>query len=290
MECFNDENQNLPAAKDFSNLKIECENCFGLCCVALYFSASEGFPTDKVAGKPCVNLKSDFKCKVHNNLRDKGLKGCTAYDCFGAGQKVAQVTYNGLDWNRNKENTKEMFEVFLIMRQLHEMLWYLSEAYTLQNNRPLQSDIMEVIIETEEFTKLSAELLLALDIEAHRVKVNEILKQTSDFIRAKAFSGSATASKTKKKLLKRLDLFGADLRKTNLIGADLRGALLIAANLSGNDLSGADLIGSDMRDANIMGADLSKSIFLTQAQINSAKGDSRTKLPKSLKHPSYWQK
>jgi uncharacterized protein YjbI with pentapeptide repeats len=71
------------------NLKIDCQKCFGFCCVALYFSASEGFPTDKDAGKPCINLQSDFNCAVHKNLRQKGLKGCTAYDCFGAGQKVA---------------------------------------------------------------------------------------------------------------------------------------------------------------------------------------------------------
>ncbi len=68
-------------------LRVNCKKCFGLCCIALYFSASEGFPTNKDAGKPCINLKSDFTCSVHQNLRNKGLKGCTAYDCFGAGQK-----------------------------------------------------------------------------------------------------------------------------------------------------------------------------------------------------------
>ena len=73
-------------------LRVDCKKCFGLCCIALYFSASEGFPTNKDAGKPCINLQSDFTCSVHQNLRKKGLKGCTAYDCFGAGQKVYQVT------------------------------------------------------------------------------------------------------------------------------------------------------------------------------------------------------
>lgn len=29
------------------NLRADCENCFGLCCVALYFSASEGFQSTK---------------------------------------------------------------------------------------------------------------------------------------------------------------------------------------------------------------------------------------------------
>ena len=66
-----------------NNLRSDCGKCFGLCCVALYFSASEGFPTNKDAGKPCIYLKPDFSCVVHKDLRKKGLKGCTAYDCFG---------------------------------------------------------------------------------------------------------------------------------------------------------------------------------------------------------------
>lgn len=112
-------------------MRGDCEKCFGLCCVALYFSASEGFPVDKNAGKPCPNLLKDFNCSVHKELREKGLKGCTAYYCFGAGQKVAQVTYGGHNWRQEAEVAKQMFEVFLVMRQLHEMLWPLTEASTL---------------------------------------------------------------------------------------------------------------------------------------------------------------
>ena len=78
-----------------SNSKIDCEKCFGFCCSALYFAKAEGFPEDKVAGKPCMNLKEDFKCKIHESLSKKGLKGCTTYECFGAGQKIAQDTYKG---------------------------------------------------------------------------------------------------------------------------------------------------------------------------------------------------
>ena len=113
------------------NLRADCENCFGFCCVALYFSASEGFPEDKDAGKPCLSLQSDFRCSVHKDLKKLGLKGCIAYDCFGAGQKVAKVTYGGHDWRQAPESAKQMYEVFLIMRQIHEMLWYLAEALTL---------------------------------------------------------------------------------------------------------------------------------------------------------------
>lgn len=271
-------------------LRVNCKDCFGLCCVALYFSASEGFPTNKDAGNPCINLQSDFTCSVHKNLREKGLKGCTAYDCFGAGQKVAQVTFHGQDWRQAPESADEMFQVFLIMRQLHEMLWYLSEAFILQTDHGIKEEIRLRMEDTESLTLLKVNSLLALDVEEHRNKVNKLLKSTSELVRSKAGNGKNHNSRSRNVNSHRLDYFGADLRKTNLIGADLRGACLIAANLSGVDLSSADLIGADLRDADISGANLTNSIFLTQAQINTAKGDSKTKLPMMIVRPSYWPK
>ncbi|NFV13149.1 pentapeptide repeat-containing protein [Clostridium sporogenes] len=271
-------------------LKVDCKKCFGLCCIALYFSASEGFPTNKDVGKPCINLQSDFTCSVHQNLRTKGLKGCTAYDCFGAGQKVAQVTYGGHDWREIPESANQMFEAFLIMRQLHEMLWYLNQAFILQTDQSIKEEICSLLNNTESLTLLDADSLLALDVDANRTKVNILLKNTSDLVRSKARNGKRGPSKNQKGSCGSLDYFGADLRKTNLRGADLRGACLIAANLKGVDLSGADLIGSDLRDADLSGANLRNSIFLTQSQINTAKGDSNTKLPKMIVRPSYWLK
>jgi uncharacterized protein YjbI with pentapeptide repeats len=276
--------------KSNKELKIDCEKCFGLCCVALYFSAAEGFPTNKDAGKPCINLQSDFKCSVHKNLRKNGLKGCTAYHCFGAGQKVSQVTYGGKDWRRNPETAKQMFDVFLIMRQLHEMIWYLTEAFILQTDHNIKEEISSLLNNTEGLTLLDAKSLLSLDIEEHRTKVNVLIKNTSDIVRAKAGSRKKIPSRNRNSNSKPLDYFGADLRKNNLKGADLRGACLIAANLRGVDLSGADFIGADLRDADLSGANLTNSIFLTQAQLNTAKGDSYTKLPMMLVPPTYWSK
>lgn len=243
----------------------------------------------KDAGKPCLNLKSDFSCAIHKSLRKKGLKGCTAYDCFGAGQKVAQVTYGGQDWKQAPEAAKEMFEVFLIMRQLHEMLWYLSEAFRIQPNDIIQNKLRDLIKEIEDITNKNANSLMKLDIEAYRDRVNLLLHQTSEVVRTKVLNGQRSTLK-RKKISGRLDCFGADLRKINLRGADLKGAFLIAANLRGNDLRGADFIGADMRDADIRGTNLEESIFLTQGQVNTAKGDSSTKLPPALSRPTYWEK
>lgn len=42
-------------------------------------------------------------------------------------------------------------------------------------------------------------------------------------------------------------------------------------------------------DTNFSNADLREAIFLTQGQINSAKGNRSTKLPKHLDYPVTWK-
>lgn len=274
--------------KSHRNLRADCGNCFGLCCVALYFSSMEGFPIDKDAGQPCLNLQPDFRCCVHKSLKEQGLKGCIAFDCFGAGQKVAQVSFGGHDWRKNPKFAKQMFEVFLIMRQLHELLWYLTEALTLQPTRPIHGVLSAMRDEMERLTYLSPDSLMELDVAVHRANVNTLLQRTSELVRTEALCGKKAHSGRQKTFAQRANLIAADLRRIDLIGANLRGACLIAADLRGTELIGTDFIGADFRDADIRGADLTKSIFLTQAQINAAKGDTSTKLPSSLTRPPYW--
>jgi len=271
-----------------SSLRPDCENCFGLCCVALYFPKSAGFPVDKKAGKPCPNLQADFRCCVHDSLDEKGLKGCLAFDCFGAGPKVAQVSFAGQDWRKDQTLARQMFAVFQIMRQLQEMLWYLTEAVRLPAASPIQEQLQSMLEDTERLTYLGPDALLKIDVAAHREAVNELLLKTSELVRAEAGSTNKTNSPLQKKLARGADLVACDLRKVDLCGANLRGALLIAADLRGAELSGTDLIGADLRDADIRGADLTTSLFLTQAQVNLAKGDSTTKLSASLIHPRHW--
>lgn len=270
-----------------ADLQAKCENCFGLCCIALCFSASEGFPSDKFAGEPCINLLPDYRCSIHENLGESGLKGCMAFDCFGAGQKLAQ-TYGGIDWRKNPQSAPQMFEVFLIMRQLHEMLWYLTEALTLQPAGSVHDELSSIYDETKRLTNLSPDLLVSIDAEAHRAKVSTLLRQACELGQENSCREPQRQGKTLKRLSPGADLIGADLRKTDLTGTNLRGAYLIAADLRGTDLSGAVLIGADLRDADLSGTDLTHSIFLTQFQINTAKGDSSTQLPPWLTRPLHW--
>ncbi|WP_042346665.1 pentapeptide repeat-containing protein [Bacillus massiliigorillae] len=265
-------------------LSANCEDCFGLCCVALPFAKSADFAFDKDGGTPCPNLQSDYRCGIHNNLRQKGFRGCTAFECFGAGQKVSQVTYKGNDWRDNTSIAKEMFDILPIMQQLHEMLWYLNEALSLEATKSIHGDLMRCIDESEQLTELSPELMLKINIPEHRAKVNQLLLQTSELVRV-----NILAKKNQKKISRGRDFIGAKLKGANLRGANLRGALFIAADLRDADLTLTDLIGADFRDTDLRGANLTGCIFLTQAQINAALGDSNTKLPTSLIIPAHWR-
>ncbi|MFD9353647.1 pentapeptide repeat-containing protein [Streptomyces sp. NPDC060031] len=261
-------------------LHADCANCFALCCVALPFAKSTDFAVNKSAGTPCKNLRQDFRCGIHTELRDKGFQGCTVFDCFGAGQQVSQVTFGGRDWRTHPGTAGQMFEVFPVMRQLHELLFYVTEALTLPDARPVHAELRLALAETEALTRADAETLAPFDVGALRQGINALLLKTSELVRAKV------PGRTKNH--RGADLMGARLSGADLRGANLRGAYLIAADLSRADLRTADLIGADLRDTNLRGADLRGAIFLTQPQLNAAQGNTTTRIPTPLTRPTHW--
>ncbi|WP_330336423.1 pentapeptide repeat-containing protein [Streptomyces sp. NBC_00557] len=271
-------------------LRGDCARCFGLCCVALPFAASADFALNKPAGKPCPSLRDDHRCGIHADLRTKGFTGCTVYDCFGAGQKVSQVTFGGQDWRTGgKEHARRMFDAFPVVRQLHELLWYLTEALALPAARPVHPELRRALEETERLTRQTPEALAAMDVAAHRQRVNVLLLRTSELARAGAGGGKGgRKDKAKGKDRRGADLVGARLRGADLRGASLRGAYLIAADLTGADLRDADMIGADLRDADLSDADLTGAFFLTQPQVNAARGNAGTRLPASVARPVHW--
>jgi uncharacterized protein YjbI with pentapeptide repeats len=261
-------------------LRADCARCFGLCCVAPAFSASADFAIDKPAGHPCPHLGAGFRCGIHDDLRGQGFPGCAVYDCFGAGQQVSQVTFAGRDWRRDPQAATQMFAVFAVMRQLHELLWYLAAALALAPARAVHGQLRWAQAATEAMTGSPAGALLELDIQAHREHVNAVLLQASELVRAQLPGGKPD--------YRGADLAGARLASADLAGANLRGARLIGADLSRADLTLADLTGADLRGASLRGADLARSLFLTQSQLDAAEGDASTKLPRSLTHPAHW--
>ncbi|MFF5955000.1 pentapeptide repeat-containing protein [Streptomyces luteogriseus] len=275
LNCMRDHHVGL------TELRGDCERCFGLCCVALPFAASADFAVDKAAGTPCRNLREDHRCGIHARLRQKGFTGCTVYDCFGAGQQVSQITFGGRDWRTGPpEQARRMFDVFPVMRQLHELLWYLTEALALPAARPVHAELRKALAKTEELTAGTPEELAGLDVAAHRQEVNVLLLRTSELARA--------GTRGRRKDRRGADLVGARLKGADLRGASLRGACLIAADLTGADLRGADLIGADLRDTDLTDADLTGAFFLTQPQVNAARGSAGTRLPGSVTRPGHW--
>jgi uncharacterized protein YjbI with pentapeptide repeats len=227
-----------------------------------------------------VDLLDDGACGIHSDLRRHGFPGCAAYDCFGAGQQVSQVTFAGRDWRQDPQTAAQMFAVFAIMRQLHELLWYLAAALALAPARAVHDELRRALTATQAMADRPAEALLELDIHAHRDQANAVLARASELVRAQLPGG--------KRDYRAADLAGARLVRAGLAGANLRGARLIGADLSGADLTLADLTGADLRATNLRGADLATSLFLTQAQLDAAQGDTSTRLPPSLTRPAHW--
>ncbi|SEK67333.1 pentapeptide repeat-containing protein [Streptacidiphilus jiangxiensis] len=262
------------------SLVSDCGNCFGLCCVALPFAKSADFAQDKAAGTPCRNLAEDFRCGIHARLRESGYTGCTVFDCFGAGQKVSQVTFGGVDWRRDPASAPAMFAAFPIMRQLHELLRYLDEALALPAAAPLAPRLRRAFEDVDAMTRGDADALAAVDVSAVRDGVSGLLLEASELVRA-GLPG-------RRRNHRGADLVAAKLRKADLRGANLRGTYLIGADLREADLRGADVVGADLRGADLRGADLTGALFLTQIQLNAARGDAATRLPDTLTRPAHW--
>nr|WP_296778650.1 pentapeptide repeat-containing protein [Rhodococcus sp. (in: high G+C Gram-positive bacteria)] len=268
------------------DLGADCANCFGLCCVALAFAKSSDFPFDKPAGDPCTNLDVGDGCSIHPHLRDRGFKGCTVFDCFGAGQKVSRRTFGGRSWREDPQTRAAMFGAFPVVRRLHELLWYLDEAITLVEPSRDASTWSAAFERVRRLSDASAAELVDLDVDAEYDAVRDLLVEASAI--ARAVTQPSRTGKRGRRPAPGSNLMGASLAGADLRGLTIRGSIAIAADLSGAQFRACDVLGVDMRDADLRGADLDGAIYLTQMQVNSARGDSRTVLPDGFERPSHW--
>lgn len=248
--------------------------------MALPFTASVDFARSKAAGEPCGHLAADFRCTIHADLRGRGFRGCAVYDCLGAGQHVAQVTFGGRDWRADPGAAAGMVAVFPVVRHLHELLWYLADALGRRAARPAHADLRRLRDRVDALTTADADALAGLDVAPLRREVGDALRRASALVRARVPGRRRPPPGP--------DLMGARLRGAALRGADLRGAYLIAADLRHADLREADLLGADLRDADLRGADLTDALFLTPPQVAAARGDATTRLPATVDRPATW--
>jgi hypothetical protein len=189
-----------------------------------------------------------------------------------------QTTFGGRSWRESPDLAESMFAALPVMRQLHEALWHLAEVLSLPAAAPVADAARALQERTEALTRSAPAELLALDVTGHRREVGELLEQASTLARAGTRARSRRGA----------DLMGADLRGARLRGADLRGAYLIGADLRGADLALADLLGADLRAADVRGTDLAGTLFLTQPQVDAARGDAATQVPAVLRRPAHW--
>jgi hypothetical protein len=173
-----------------------------------------------------------------------------------------------------------MFKAFTVLRQLHELLWYLAEAEELGLDAALGTEVAAVRAETEAIAASAAETVADFDAGSHRRRGGELLEWVSHAVRSSIVNRADDRRDA--------DLIGADLAGVDLHGGSLRGAYLLGANLSRADLRWTDLLGADLRAADLRGADLTGALFLTQPQLEAAAGDASTVIPPRLDRPAHW--
>ncbi|AGL20758.1 pentapeptide repeat protein [Actinoplanes sp. N902-109] len=224
------------------------------------FAKSSDFAITKPAGRPCPNLQDDFRCGIHDRLPEKGFPGCVVFDCFGAGQHVTQHTFQGRTWRDSPEIAGPMFGALAVLRQLHELLWYVDQARRIPAAERLHARLEKAAEELTAASDGTPEEVLALDVDSYRKKVNPLLQKASELARAG----------TGKPDHRGANLIGRRMRGAKLRGASFRGALLIGADLRDADLRLADFTGADLRGTDLRGADLTGALFLTDSQRKAA--------------------
>ncbi len=248
-------------------------------------TVSADFAVDKPAGTPCPNLRDDSRCGIHTQLRERGFGGCVAFDCFGAGQRAVAVVLGGrrVPPAEVAYRAAELGGALSVLRQLHEVLWHLTEASDLLPPGPLQQEVERERARVAELAVADRVVLTGVDGGDARRRAGPLLERASRDLRA-GVPGQRPARH------RGADLSGARLRGARLRGADLRGALLLGADLRDADLRLADLLGADLRGADLAGADLSSAIFLTRTQLDAARGSTTTRLPGHLERPGHWSR
>ena len=270
------------------SLVPDCASCFGLCCVALPFAASADFPVDKPGGQPCTNLQTDFRCGIHARLRESGWKGCTVFDCFGAGQQVSQVTFGGVSWRDAPGTAATMYAVLPVMRQLHEMLSHLGAALAMSPGSTVEGELAALLEEVEDLTAATPEALLALDLTALRARVGPLLQRTSAAVRAEA-RRAGRAPKTAPRRIGPVPTCSGWTCMPRTCGRPTCGAPTsspptCAAATWGRPTSWARTCA--MRTCATPTSP--GALFLTQPQLGAARGNAATAIPRSLRRPDHW--
>lgn len=142
--------------------------------MALAFDEGEMFGHDKPAGLPCHRLDR-MSCSIHEDLEVKGYRGCVAFECLGAGQRVTAMFSE--NWRRDPALTTPMMNAFRAMRSVQELHQMMLAARAL----PLPDEKLGELTawgETLEGAKTDIESLTSFDTKPAR----DWLKSLAPFI------------------------------------------------------------------------------------------------------------
>ncbi|MCF4097728.1 hypothetical protein [Maritalea mediterranea] len=156
------------------SLEPECDHCVAYCCAAFAFDKGAYFAFDKPANVPCPHLQNDHFCGIHDKLDQKGFSGCVRYNCFGAGQRVAQEIYGGTSWRDHPEQAAAMFEIFSIVEKIHGLISMLEAAKKL--NLPAHLEAERAAFQVElELLSITPDDLLRVPLGSLKAKIDRFL-------------------------------------------------------------------------------------------------------------------
>lgn len=155
------------------DLVADCSRCDALCCIWTTFEASDDFAFSKPAGVACRYLACDRSCAIHDELAVRGLAGCAAYDCHGAGPRATRL-FAGADLT-----DRERHEVFLVLREIHELLWLLHGAASLcpASHPDLRAELARAACALDAVASGSQAVLVALDLRPYRTAARSLLRR-----------------------------------------------------------------------------------------------------------------
>lgn len=94
------------------------------------------------------------------------MHGCIEYTCYGAGQRLCTRVLPGVDWLSQPDRSSDLFDTYFKLKELHEVMWFLSQMADLCPDPDLKVKIIDRISEIDELGEASDDEIRKLDVPA----------------------------------------------------------------------------------------------------------------------------
>lgn len=96
-----------------------------------------------------MHLQDDFRCQIHGTLAEQGFPACASFDCYGAGQRVTQHLFHGMNWRDAPELATRMFAEYSRLRALHELLAIVTVAMRKAPSPRAVTELQSLLVKLE---------------------------------------------------------------------------------------------------------------------------------------------